>query len=239
MNSKAFLSSALLILTAASHANAATVPAGFDFLTTQPGTFFNFGPGIGQVNLQGVPLAGSSPADTIMHRTQDATINGPSVPIQMVALSLGSVNPVAGFGGIPIFITLDPSNLAQNTGAMTISGGSSGGTFTSFFDVFFDVCAAPGSNGVGCIGPTLATGHETFNTVGSPQWTATPPSGAVDPNSGFYLVGTVTHVAPDGQHVVISAVTPLPTALPLFVTGLGALGLLGWRRKKKAAALAA
>lgn len=33
--------------------------------------------------------------------------------------------------------------------------------------------------------------------------------------------------------------TPLPTALPLFATGLGGLGLLGWRRKKKAATLAA
>jgi hypothetical protein len=32
---------------------------------------------------------------------------------------------------------------------------------------------------------------------------------------------------------------PLPAALPLFATGLGALGLLGWRRKKNAAALAA
>ena len=29
-------------------------------------------------------------------------------------------------------------------------------------------------------------------------------------------------------------VTPLPGALPLFATGLGALGLLGWRRKRKA-----
>jgi hypothetical protein len=28
---------------------------------------------------------------------------------------------------------------------------------------------------------------------------------------------------------------PLPAALPLFATGLGALGLLGWRRKKTAA----
>jgi len=33
---------------------------------------------------------------------------------------------------------------------------------------------------------------------------------------------------------------PLPAALPLFATGLGALGLLGWRRKRKnAAAIAA
>ena len=27
--------------------------------------------------------------------------------------------------------------------------------------------------------------------------------------------------------------TPLPAALPLFISGLGALGLLGWRRKKE------
>jgi hypothetical protein len=34
--------------------------------------------------------------------------------------------------------------------------------------------------------------------------------------------------------------TPIPAALPLFASGLGGLGLLGWRRKrKKAAALAA
>ena len=33
------------------------------------------------------------------------------------------------------------------------------------------------------------------------------------------------------------AVTPLPAALPLFGTGLGALGLIGWRRNKKVQAL--
>ena len=37
-----------------------------------------------------------------------------------------------------------------------------------------------------------------------------------------------------------ASTTPLPAALPLFATGLGALGVLGWRRKRKnAAALAA
>jgi hypothetical protein len=32
--------------------------------------------------------------------------------------------------------------------------------------------------------------------------------------------------------------TPLPAALPLFATGIGGLGLLGWRRKRKARAAA-
>ena len=34
------------------------------------------------------------------------------------------------------------------------------------------------------------------------------------------------------------AATPLPATLPLFASGLGALGLLGWRRKRKAQATA-
>jgi hypothetical protein len=35
-----------------------------------------------------------------------------------------------------------------------------------------------------------------------------------------------------------TATTPLPAALPLFATGLGGLGLFGWRRKRKAAVAA-
>jgi hypothetical protein len=34
--------------------------------------------------------------------------------------------------------------------------------------------------------------------------------------------------------VSLTPTTPLPAALPLFATGLGGLGLLGWRRKRKA-----
>jgi hypothetical protein len=33
--------------------------------------------------------------------------------------------------------------------------------------------------------------------------------------------------------------TPLPAAFPLFATGLGALGLFGWRRKRKSGAAVA
>jgi hypothetical protein len=39
-----------------------------------------------------------------------------------------------------------------------------------------------------------------------------------------------------GLTFTLVAETPLPATLPLFATGLGALGLLGWRRKRKQAA---
>ena len=35
------------------------------------------------------------------------------------------------------------------------------------------------------------------------------------------------------ERSVLTDPTPLPAALPLFATGLGVLGLLGWRRKRK------
>jgi hypothetical protein len=50
------------------------------------------------------------------------------------------------------------------------------------------------------------------------------------------MPGTYTYSwsTPDDSFVVNIGTTPLPAALPLFAGGLGALGLLGWRRKRKA-----
>jgi hypothetical protein len=59
-----------------------------------------------------------------------------------------------------------------------------------------------------------------------------PPSPAPFIADGF-IQGCVT------PGPACSAATPLPAALSLFATGLGALGLLGWRRKRKNAAIAA
>ncbi len=42
-----------------------------------------------------------------------------------------------------------------------------------------------------------------------------------------------TNAVTDSIVVTGAPATPLPAALPLFATGLGALGLLGWRRKRK------
>jgi hypothetical protein len=53
---------------------------------------------------------------------------------------------------------------------------------------------------------------------------------ATFPSGDFIGIDDVRYVATG----TVSSV-PLPGALPLFATGLGALGLLGWRRKKTAA----
>jgi hypothetical protein len=61
-------------------------------------------------------------------------------------------------------------------------------------------------------------------------------TGNLNPNSaptGVSLTAEVTFTAPTTPGV---PQVPLPGALPLFATGLGALGLLGWRRKRKNAA---
>jgi hypothetical protein len=56
------------------------------------------------------------------------------------------------------------------------------------------------------------------------------------PTCNFFYFGIGSN-DPSGNVVLeeITAVSavPLPAALPLFATGLGALGLLGWRRKKR------
>ena len=63
----------------------------------------------------------------------------------------------------------------------------------------------------------------------------------LDAGSGFAATNFIGNsVASDFQTFVTTpSDTPVPAALPLFASGLGALGLLSWRRKKKAAALAA
>jgi hypothetical protein len=56
--------------------------------------------------------------------------------------------------------------------------------------------------------------------------------------TGFSIFGTSSGPTyfDDFSILTTSTTTPLPAALPLFATGLGAMGLFGWRRKRKAAA---
>ena len=72
---------------------------------------------------------------------------------------------------------------------------------------------------------TLATTAGSSYTLDFLFISIASPSGSFAPN-GLLVEETSTTTA-----------TPPPATLPMFATGLGALGLLGWRRKKKAAAL--
>jgi hypothetical protein len=64
-----------------------------------------------------------------------------------------------------------------------------------------------------------------------------------DPNANYTGPGCVFNCGMPGrdynpgfENTAFAATTPLPAALPLFATGLGGLGLLGWRRKRRAQA---
>jgi hypothetical protein len=67
----------------------------------------------------------------------------------------------------------------------------------------------------------------TFDVDASGSSTALDFMGYNVPSNTFLSEVSVT---PD------EVATPVPAALPLFATGLGALGLLGWRRKRKVGA---
>jgi hypothetical protein len=80
-------------------------------------------------------------------------------------------------------------------------------------------------------GPAVGT-TETFTAIASAKTTTLAFFGY---NAlGFDFLSNISVVDPPPSAAGDPPPTPLPAALPLFATGLGALGLLGWRRKRKA-----
>jgi hypothetical protein len=135
---------------------------------------------------------------------------------------------VINVSGVPI--TTDPNFY------LTLPGGSflaPSPQLSTFWD-----CGPAGTfaNGyaVQCVSTGLATPCGSLLTF----TLATALNLAPDSN-GSYFVANV--ISPNGNYgfidlgrlnAVTPVVTPLPGTLPLFTTGLAALGLLGWRRKK-------
>jgi hypothetical protein len=234
---------AALVLCPTAIAQSQTVARGSDYLMTQPGSFFDFGPGIGVVDFMGKPI-GPGATDTIVQRQADANINGSSITTQLVALSMESTAPV-NIGGsfFDVFVTLDPS--APSTGTISMTGSLSGGTFTSFFDVFFDAAFKPTGGGT----PTVVPGN--IMLTGGGTWSPTPPSGAVivtgpfgDQNANvhtglpsneadFFFASSKECATSGGCHVVAPAPSPEPSSLLLL--GPAGLGLLWKVRARRSA----
>jgi hypothetical protein len=146
------------------------------------------------------------------------------------ALSIGAANadtidafdvqgtlPGGSLSGTVLF---DETNPSLSTAAITDFPAN------SFFDVFVSIDIPLGVLKVqdNNAGDSLDGDTLTIDFSGSSitDGSLTDSSGLKTP---LDLGGTITE-------------TPLPAALPLFASGLGALGLLGWRRKRKAQAAA-
>ena len=114
-------------------ARADIVLLGSDYFETVAPTFF-----VPLGALAGLPI-GPGTTDTIVRRLGDCSLDllmpmsSCTIPIEMVALSLVSVfNPT---------ILVRESPTLQSSGQMTMEsdGSGAGGTFNSFFDIFFEI----------------------------------------------------------------------------------------------------
>ncbi len=157
-----------------------------------------FGPGSdvfsGTINLEGVPLDPFENTDTVIERLNPADLTGPpvasdTVPIELVELSLRSIDPiVVEFGGsnpqfFDVFVTLSPD--PQPTGGlMTINkdfgpSPNSGGTFNSILPIqpvltFVEV-GNPGNTQQLVIGGDGQLDLQQINNPPFPVWTEQPP----------------------------------------------------------------
>jgi hypothetical protein len=122
----------------------------------------------------------------------------------------GSVDVYTGFTG--------PSSFGS--GGPTIASSGSGDEVAIY--AYVGELGVPAGYTSGSLSDTMTFDNATFASLG------------LTPAKYVYSWGEVA----DPTFTIQVAATPLPAALPLFAGGLGAMGLLGWRRKRKAQATA-
>lgn len=238
-----------VVLALARPAEAGTVVAmGYDLLTTDASQTVFAG-----VNWEGVPLGSHDfggtigtqavgTTDTIVRRLDAASVPAmpgvSEIPIEMVALELRSVAPVdLGAGSDFHYITLQSARGGPATvGRMAIGfevEGSPHGTFSSFFDVFFDVR-------LGAVdGPIILSDMLPLTNAGTP-WGHEAPPGALllqgvnfllngqNPEADFWPIGLIQEQHPAGaQHGAGSTTHPVVPEGHV-VWALLPAGVAGW-----------
>ena len=126
-------------------------------------------------------------------------------------------------------------NTVQNAVAYQQLSTNSSGQLTSFIANYSQVGTDNSDHdtqfGV-IMGPFNSTTFFEFSFNVSPLATCTNYLGPSQTCDGQTIPINTTIIS-----LVPTTTTPLPAALPLFATGLAGLGLLGWRRKRKAQAV--
>jgi hypothetical protein len=136
------------------------------------------------------------------------------------------VNAVASIGGVPA-----ASCFQINSGGGGCSSHTIQVPLNQAVMISMGITAIASANANGQLQDFFATadGGDTFSfAIGGPVFNL--PDGVTFNDPEAFIFNNI--YSPPGS---VTA-TPLPGALPLFATGLGALGLLGWRRKRKLAA---
>jgi hypothetical protein len=131
-----------------------------------------------------------------------------------------------------------PTTLSLSPGSSTIAAGGS----VTFTATILDKNTSAGLSGLSIDLNNLTSGVDLIG--GFPLTDANGMASLMDtfPTAGIFTLQAIFEGAgfdspsQSNQATVTVNQTPLPAALPLFATGIGGLGLLGWRRKRKAQA---
>jgi hypothetical protein len=220
------------------------VLAGFDLFQTEPGTRVNLEPvGLGTQPFIGVPLGtfdfGMGPVavfntDTIVQRLEDATPANPTIPLEVVALQLMSVNQftLGGDTGF-LFVTLQSVRGGPtSTGTMTITFSGEGGTFDSTLNIAFDMRFGSLDGPILFSDTLVLVAHDVL-------WSHIPAAGAViipgvnDVNS-LFPVGSFEEVKIDQdgtKHEVSSATVPEPATISLLAIGIAGVAARVFKRR--------
>ena len=170
----------------------------------------------------------------MVRKTLDVACAAMISALGVLLLSVGGAKASTVFaatGAATGEVTIDTVTGSIISGDLKVSGISSDLTNLIFSQTtparfeFADAATGIGDRAFFSFPPTSTLVGFSGGTAGTSSFTNCVLPGTV--NCSVSRIGDTTFTA-----------TPLPAALPLFATGIGGLGLLGWRRKRKALAVA-